>query len=123
MNEDGMPFRIVLDNNFETVKVDKIPNKMSIVSINAEKMESAAPPETPMKNMVMMAISVGNLPLQGTKLLVIIAMSRSRGESIIRQPTIPTALHPKPIHIVNACLPQAQHFLNGLSRLYATRGK
>lgn len=41
----------------------------------------------------------GNLPLQGTKLLVIMAMRRSLGESMIRQPTIPAALHPKPMHM------------------------
>ena len=46
------------------------------------------------------------------KLLVIIAINLSRGESIIRHPTIPAALHPNPIHIVKACLPQALHFLN-----------
>jgi hypothetical protein len=41
----------------------------------------------------------GNLPLQGTKLFVIIAIKRSLGESMIRQPTIPAALHPKPMHM------------------------
>jgi hypothetical protein len=41
----------------------------------------------------------GNLPLQGTKLLVIMAISRSLGESIIRQPTMPAALHPNPMHM------------------------
>lgn len=41
----------------------------------------------------------GNLPLQGTKLLVIIAIKRSLGESMIRQPTMPAALHPKPMHM------------------------
>ena len=50
-----------------------------------------------MKNMVMMAMRVGNRPLQGTKLLVMMAISRSRGESMIRQPTTPAALQPKPI--------------------------
>ena len=49
----------------------------------------------------------GNRPLQGTKLLVRMAMSRSRGESMIRQPTTPAALQPKPMHMVRACLPQA----------------
>lgn len=40
-----------------------------------------------------------NLPLHGTKLFVIIAIKRSLGESIILHPTIPAALHPKPIHM------------------------
>lgn len=30
-----------------------------------------------------------------------------RGESVIRQPTTPAALQPKPMHMVRACLPQA----------------
>lgn len=77
----------------------------------------------PTKNMLMIIISVGNRPLQGTKLLVKIAIRRSLGESIIRQPSTPTALQPNPIHMVRACLPQAQHFLKGLSKLNATLGK
>ena len=40
-----------------------------------------------------------NRPLQGTKLLVIMAIRRSRGESMMRQPTIPAALQPKPMHM------------------------
>ena len=40
------------------------------------------------------AISVGNLPLHGTKLLVIIAIKRSLGDSIIRHPMTPHALQP-----------------------------
>ena len=47
--------------------------------------------------MVRIAISVGKRPLQGTKLFVRIASSRSRGESMIRHPIIPAALHPKPM--------------------------
>ena len=71
----------------------------------------------------MIAIRVGNRPLQGTKLLVMVAISRSRGESIMRQPTTPAALQPKPMHMVSACLPQAQAFLKYLSRLKAMRGR
>lgn len=61
--------------------------------------------------------------MQGTKLLVKIAIKRSRGESIILQPTTPAALQPKPIHIVNACFPEVQHFLKHLSKLKAILGK
>ena len=64
------------------------------------------------KNTVAIAINVGKRPLQGTKLLVIIAISRSLGDSIILHPITPAALHPNPIHIVRHCLPCAQHFLN-----------
>jgi hypothetical protein len=82
-------------------------------------------PSTPeaAKNIAMMAISVGNRPLQGTKLLVRMAISRSRGESMILQPITPQALHPKPIHMLSDCLPCAQAFRKPLSRLNATRGR
>ena len=51
------------------------------------------------------------------------AMSRSLGESMMRQPTIPAALQPKPMHMVRDCLPQAWAFLKQWSRLKATRGR
>ena len=69
------------------------------------------------KNIVSRAISVGKRPLQGTKLLVSMASSRSRGESIMRLPTMPAALQPKPMAMHRACLPQALQRLKGLSRL------
>ena len=62
-------------------------------------------------------------PLQGTKLLVTVAMSRSRGDSMMRQPTTPHALHPKPIAMVRDCLPCAPAFLKYRSMLKAMRGR
>ena len=73
-------------------------------------------------NIVLIVISKGNLPLQGTKQFVRIAISRSLGESIIRQPIIPAALQPRPIHIVRDCLPQALHFLKQRSKQKAILG-
>ena len=61
----------------------------------------------------MTAIKKGNLPLHGERELVITAIASSLGESIILAPVTPTALHPSPIHVVSACLPQALHFSNG----------
>ena len=61
--------------------------------------------------------------MQGTRLFVSTARSLSLFESIILQPTTPTALHPNPMHMVNACLPQAPTQAKGLSRLYAILGK
>ncbi|CDC73490.1 resolvase domain protein [Candidatus Colimorpha enterica] len=69
------------------------------------------------------AIRIGNLPLQGMKLFVSTASSRSRFESIIRQPVTPTALQPKPMHIVSACFPQAEQPAKPRSRLYAILGR
>jgi len=61
--------------------------------------------------------------LQGTKLLVKIAINLSLGESIILHPTQPAALQPNPMHIVIICLPVQQHFLKNPSMLKAIRGK
>ena len=65
----------------------------------------------------------GNLPLQGIKTFVSMAMSRSLGESIILHPVTPAALHPSPIAMVRACLPQALALLKNLSRLKAALGR
>lgn len=90
---------MVFDSRFDTTKVVNTPKTIIAVNKPADSNELKAPPEVPIKNIVMIAIRVGNLPLQGTKLLVIIAIKRSRGESIILQPIIPAALHPKPMHM------------------------
>ena len=52
---------------------------MTAVRSSAESSGFSTVPEPPTKNMEMMAIRVGNRPLQGTKLLVMMAMSRSLG--------------------------------------------
>ena len=120
VNDEGVPLSIVFDNNQDVNKVTIIPSNITPVSINPfNKLELLLP----IKNIDMMANRVGNLPLQGIKLLVKMAISLSRLESIIRQPVTPTALHPKPIHIVKACLPHALHFWKQRSRLKAIRGK
>ena len=121
--DDGTPFKTVLDNSLVAAKVVITPNTITAVIINADKTEEKAPVILPIKNIVISEIMVGNRPLQGTKLLVNTASNRSRGESIIRQPVTPAALHPKPIHIVSACFPQALQFLKGRSKLKAILGK
>ena len=60
--------------------------------------------------MVDSAINVGNRPLHGTKLFVMVAISLSLGESMILQAITPAALHPNPMHMVSACLPCAQAY-------------
>ena len=57
-------------------------------------------PADPVKNRVDMAMRRGNRPLQGTKLLVSMAIFRSLSESMMRHPTTPAALQPNPIHMV-----------------------
>ena len=121
--EEGYPFKIVLESIFDTNKVINMPNMIKLVNIAVDITELKDTATLPAKNMVIMAISVGNRPLHGTKLLVRIAISRSRGDSIIRHPITPHALHPKPMHIVKDCFPWEQAFLKNLSILNAIRGK
>jgi hypothetical protein len=71
-----------------------------------EASRPAAGTAPPMK-IVAIRICVGQRPLHSEKLLVMIAISRSRGLSIMRVATTPAALQPKPMHIVSACLPCA----------------
>ena len=87
------------------------PNVSPTQSVSAAVSRSAAVSVLPLseKNMVMSAMSAGKRPLHGMRLLVSTASSRSRSESMIRQPTTPAALQPSPMHIVSACLPQARH--------------
>ena len=101
----------------------KIPRIITPVRMTVEIIDCNGPTNIPAKNIVIIAIKVGKRPLHGTKLLVIMAMSLSLGESIILHPTIPAALHPNPMHIVRACLPHAHDFLKKLSRLNATLGR
>ena len=115
VNDDGIPFKRVLESSFVTAKVATIPKRIISVKSKAESKDEYMLDVT--KNIVSTDIKIGNLPLHGTKLFVRIANSLSLGESIILQPTTPAALQPNPIHIVNDCLPQAQQCLNGLSRL------
>ena len=70
----------------------------------ATKLENDEGTTAPIK-IVAIKIWVGHLPLQSEKLLVIIAIKRSLGLSIILVATTPAALQPKPMLIVNACLP------------------
>ena len=72
---------------------------------------------------VAMRIWVGQRPLQSEKLLVMMAIRRSRGLSMTRVETTPAALQPKPMHMVSACLPWAPAERKSASRLKATRGR
>ena len=105
MKEEGSPFNIVFERIFDTNNVIITPSTITPVNNNIETMDWKGAAMVPAKNMVIIAINVGKRPLHGTKLLVIIAISRSLGESIILHPIIPAALQPKPMHIVKACFP------------------
>ena len=117
VKKDGKPFNIVLDRIFDTIKVIISPKiiiperYIAHIKLFNNEFESQFK-----QNIVINAINVGKRPLQGVKLFVNIAISLSRGESIILQPIIPAALHPNPIHVVRACFPHAPAFLNAQSK-------
>lgn len=117
VKKDGIPFKIVLDRIFDVRNVIINPKiimpERYIAHTKLFKNEFESHSK---KNMVINAINVGKRPLQGVKLFVNIAISLSRGESIILQPIIPAALHPKPMHVVRACLPHAPAFLKAQSK-------
>lgn len=94
-----MPFRIVPESSREIRKVTATPKTITPTSISADTADCSGAITLPTKNMVIRAMMVGSLPLQGAKLLVKIAIRRSRGESMIRQPITPAALQPKPMQI------------------------
>nr|WP_330373718.1 hypothetical protein [Robinsoniella peoriensis] len=77
-----------------------MPSTIIPAKMTADNSDENTPVTFPTKNIEITDIKMGSLPLQGTKLLVIIAMKRSLGESIIRQPMIPAALQPNPMHMV-----------------------
>lgn len=96
---DASPFKYVFERKAESIKVSIIPSDITSVRMIAEKTEPYPPIILPAKNIVITDIIVGKRPLHGISELVIIAISLSRGESIILQPTTPAALQPRPIHI------------------------
>ena len=61
--------------------------------------------------------------MQGTMALVTIAVVRSRGDSRMRHPVTPTALHPRPMQSVSACRPLPPHRAMGPSSRKAIRGR
>ena len=90
----GTPLSTVFERIFDTKRLMSTEKTMQEVKIIAPSTEE------PVKNIAINAIIPGSLPLQGTKLFVIIAISLSLGESIILAPVIPTAPHPIPMHMV-----------------------
>ena len=97
---------MVRDSSQEARKVAAMPKRMTPVSRRAARALEEKAPAAPVKNRVMRVRITGKRPLQGTKLLVRMAMRRSLGESMIRQPVTPAALQPKPIQRVRPCFPQ-----------------
>ena len=122
MKDEGSPLRMVLDSNFDMISVMTTPRTIAHITAAAAAIDLKGPAFAAI-NMEERAINMGNRPLHGTKLFVMVAISLSRGESIILHAITPAALHPKPIHMVNACFPCAHALLKKLSKLNATLGR
>ncbi len=94
MKDDFSPPRMVFERIREIRKV-----------IRTEKMRTpkrTAPDknaEPPAINAPITAMRPPNLPLQGMKVLVRMAMSFSRFEAMIAEPVTPTQLQPSPMHM------------------------
>ena len=122
MNDDGIPFSNVFDRKRDDSITAATEAAIAALSRSAAKKSEPATAGTPIANIVIMLMIVGNFPLQGIIDAVMIAISRSRLLSIILAPVIPQALQPRLIHRHKACLPHAPAFLNALSRLNAILG-
>lgn len=121
--DEASPFSIVFERIFEMPKLIAIPNKITPKTARVDTNEEYWFATRLPINIEDIVISIGNLPLHGTKQFVSIAIIFSLVEFIILHPIIPAALHPNPIHIVSACFPVVPAFLNTLSILNAILGK
>ena len=82
-----------MDNILEISKVRYIPNNITKSTQIVERIDAPIPVAMLPIKILAIVIKNGNLPLQGTKLLVKIAIKRSRGELIILQPTTKSHAH------------------------------
>ncbi|SRR5690554_7393694 len=114
---------MVLDRPQETSRVMMIPMRTKATTTAAASRELYVALRELFIKILDKIIRIGKRPLQGTKLLVMIAISFSLGESMIRAEITPAALQPNPMLMVRACLPWEPALLNKLSRLKATRGR
>ncbi len=102
---EASPLRIVRASPQETSSVKTTPISTTPTTDPAAANEATAGENDAATKTVASMIRVGKRPLHGTKLLVRMAISRSRGESITRVAITPAALQPNPMAIVSDCLP------------------
>ncbi len=117
------PRSTVRDSNHEAKNIAATPSTATVTTAEADTSPARCAGARAPTKMVAMRICVGHRPLHSEKLLVMIAIRRSRGLSITLVATTPAALQPNPMHMVSACLPCAPARWNRLSRLNATRGR
>ena len=111
------------ESSHDVANVSTTPNTATPITASAEIRPAQCAGTAPPTKIVATRICVGQRPLQIAKLFVMIAISRSRGLSMMRAATTPAALQPQPLAIVSACLPCAPARRKVRSRLNATRGR
>ena len=94
MKDEGTPFSNVPESRRDVPNVTARLTHSRQINPKAETMPERALFVTGTKNIPSINSRVGKRPLQGVKQLVRMAMSRSRGESIIR-PDYPGGVAPK----------------------------
>ncbi len=123
LKAETSPRSTVRESSHEMAKVSTMPSTATVTTASAETSPARCAGATLPTKIVATRICVGQRPLQSAKLFVMMAMSRSRGLSMMRAATTPAALQPQPMAIVSACLPCAPTRRNVRSRLKATRGR
>ena len=116
VNDDGVPRRRVTERNFDISRVMPTQSRRTPTIAAADAVRLSP-------RQVSAARRAGKRPLQGTSELVRMAIRRSRGESMMRHPVTPAALHPRPINIVRLCLPHDPQQAKHRSSENATRGR
>lgn len=69
IKDEGIPFKIVLDNILETTKVRKIPSKITKITVIVDKIEAPNPCIVPAIKIVAIDIKNGNLPVTRYKII------------------------------------------------------
>ena len=90
MKAEGRPRSSVEESRREAANVAAAPSTIKPASASAAGSPAGA------RKRPMRAIIIGKRPLQGMNTLVRMAMRRSRGLSMMRQPTTAAAVQPSP---------------------------
>ena len=119
-NTNGIPvslFNLLLSRE-DTRNVPPAPIQTAAVNTSASRRLFSRPSRT-----APIARSIGNRPLHGIIAFVQTAVSFSARVGMILHPVTPTALHPRPIHIVSAWRPEVPQRAKMWSVRKAARGR
>ena len=69
IKEEGIPFKIVLDNIFDVINVKIIPKSITKITASVETIEAPIPCIEPAIKILEIAIKKGNLPVTRNKII------------------------------------------------------